>query len=220
MCGTVDALWSLARSAKPHLEGDKIVQGSKIGLAGHTGRTTGTACPPEHSRAGRHRRRDRARRRHLAALLPPLEGVRCPLMQPTLVGRGVTSPRSPRSHFIVWGAFGPSPKLAHALINAVAVLIIACSCALGLATPMSIMVATGKGATMGVLSAVRPGTVRKTTRAPTVTVSGARPCSRCHGGHPLIQASGAATSQCTTSARPAPHRPDRRRRSPAVPGSS
>jgi Cu+-exporting ATPase len=53
--------------------------------------------------------------------------------------------------FIVWGAFGPSPKLAHALINAVAVLIIACPCALGLATPMSIMVATGKGATMGVL---------------------------------------------------------------------
>jgi len=41
MYGTVDALWSLARSAKPHLEGDKIVQGSKIGLAGHTGRTTG-----------------------------------------------------------------------------------------------------------------------------------------------------------------------------------
>ena len=53
--------------------------------------------------------------------------------------------------FIVWGAFGPSPKLAHGLINAVAVLIIACPCALGLATPMSIMVATGKGATMGVL---------------------------------------------------------------------
>jgi Cu+-exporting ATPase len=53
--------------------------------------------------------------------------------------------------FVVWVAFGPSPKLAHALINAVAVLIIACPCALGLATPMSIMVATGKGATMGVL---------------------------------------------------------------------
>ena len=52
---------------------------------------------------------------------------------------------------IVWGLFGPEPRLAHAIINAVAVLIIACPCALGLATPMSIMVGTGKGATMGVL---------------------------------------------------------------------
>ncbi len=53
--------------------------------------------------------------------------------------------------FLVWGLWGPEPRLAHALINAVAVLIIACPCALGLATPMSIMVAMGKGATMGVL---------------------------------------------------------------------
>ncbi len=53
--------------------------------------------------------------------------------------------------FIVWGLFGPDPRMAHALINAVAVLIIACPCALGLATPMSIMVATGKGAGMGIL---------------------------------------------------------------------
>jgi Cu+-exporting ATPase len=53
--------------------------------------------------------------------------------------------------FSVWAAVGPEPRMAHALINAVAVLIIACPCALGLATPMSIMVATGKGATMGVL---------------------------------------------------------------------
>ncbi len=52
---------------------------------------------------------------------------------------------------IVWGFIGPEPRLAHAMINAVAVLIIACPCALGLATPMSIMVGTGKGATMGVL---------------------------------------------------------------------
>ncbi|MDI6854666.1 MAG: heavy metal translocating P-type ATPase [Deltaproteobacteria bacterium] len=53
--------------------------------------------------------------------------------------------------FIVWALVGPEPRMAHAIINAVAVLIIACPCALGLATPMSIMVATGKGATMGVL---------------------------------------------------------------------
>ncbi len=53
--------------------------------------------------------------------------------------------------FILWSVFGPEPKMAHAIINAVAVLIIACPCALGLATPMSIMVATGKGATFGVL---------------------------------------------------------------------
>ncbi|MGV6858803.1 MAG: heavy metal translocating P-type ATPase [bacterium] len=52
---------------------------------------------------------------------------------------------------IVWGFWGPEPRLAHAIINAVAVLIIACPCALGLATPVSIMVGTGKGATLGVL---------------------------------------------------------------------
>ena len=51
----------------------------------------------------------------------------------------------------VWGAFGPEPRLAHAIVNAVAVLIIACPCALGLATPMSIMVGTGRGALAGVL---------------------------------------------------------------------
>ncbi|AWI53459.1 copper-transporting ATPase [Aquabacterium olei] len=53
--------------------------------------------------------------------------------------------------FFVWGFFGPQPSWVYALINAVAVLIIACPCALGLATPMSIMVATGRGATHGVL---------------------------------------------------------------------
>ena len=53
--------------------------------------------------------------------------------------------------FLVWSLAGPEPRLAHALVNAVAVLIIACPCALGLATPMSIMVATGKAASMGIL---------------------------------------------------------------------
>jgi Cu+-exporting ATPase len=63
---------------------------------------------------------------------------------PTVVGISILT-------FIVWALAGPEPRMAHALINAVAVLIIACPCALGLATPMSIMVATGKGAQMGVL---------------------------------------------------------------------
>jgi Cu+-exporting ATPase len=53
--------------------------------------------------------------------------------------------------FVVWALVGPEPRLSHALVNAIAVLIIACPCALGLATPMSIMVGTGRGASAGVL---------------------------------------------------------------------
>ncbi len=53
--------------------------------------------------------------------------------------------------FVCWALFGPPPRLAHAMLNAVAVLIIACPCALGLATPMAIMVGAGRGATAGVL---------------------------------------------------------------------
>ena len=53
--------------------------------------------------------------------------------------------------FVIWGLFGPAPPLGHAIVNAIAVLIIACPCALGLATPMSIMVGTGRGASAGVL---------------------------------------------------------------------
>jgi Cu+-exporting ATPase len=63
---------------------------------------------------------------------------------PTVIGVATVT-------FVVWALLGPEPRMAHALINAIAVLIIACPCALGLATPMSIMVAMGKGASMGVL---------------------------------------------------------------------
>ncbi|MDH3735240.1 MAG: HAD-IC family P-type ATPase, partial [Gemmatimonadota bacterium] len=64
---------------------------------------------------------------------------------------------------VVWGFFGPEPRLAHAWIQAVAVLIIACPCALGLATPLGIMVGTGRGAQLGVI--IKGGEVLEDTRA-------------------------------------------------------
>lgn len=63
---------------------------------------------------------------------------------PAVVGIAILS-------FVIWGVWGPEPRLAHAIVNAVAVLIIACPCALGLATPIAIMVGTGRGAMAGVL---------------------------------------------------------------------
>ncbi|MHC4714148.1 MAG: heavy metal translocating P-type ATPase [Planctomycetota bacterium] len=78
------------------------------------------------------------------APIQKLADVVASLFVPAVVGASVLT-------FIVWGLFGPEPRMAHALVNAVAVLIIACPCALGLATPISIMVATGRGATLGAL---------------------------------------------------------------------
>jgi Cu+-exporting ATPase len=81
---------------------------------------------------------------HSRAPIQRLVDVVAAYFVPTVVGIAILT-------FIAWALFGPEPTMAHAIINAVAVLIIACPCALGLATPMSIMVATGKGATVGVL---------------------------------------------------------------------
>ena len=90
----------------------------------------------------------------IVAMVSEAQRTRAPIQQladvvssyfvPAVVGIAIVT-------FVVWSIFGPQPRLAHALINAVAVLIIACPCALGLATPMSIMIGTGRGAMAGVL---------------------------------------------------------------------
>jgi Cu+-exporting ATPase len=90
----------------------------------------------------------------IVALVSEAQRSRAPLQKladrvavwfvPTVIGISILT-------FIAWWVVGPEPRLAYALVNAVAVLIIACPCALGLATPISIMVASGRGAQMGVL---------------------------------------------------------------------
>jgi Cu+-exporting ATPase len=90
----------------------------------------------------------------IVALVSEAQRSRAPLQKladriavwfvPTVIGISILT-------FITWWVVGPEPRLAYALVNAVAVLIIACPCALGLATPISIMVASGRGAHMGVL---------------------------------------------------------------------
>jgi Cu+-exporting ATPase len=90
----------------------------------------------------------------IVALVSAAQRSRAPLQKladriavwfvPTVIGISIVT-------FIAWWVMGPEPRLAYALVNAVAVLIIACPCALGLATPISIMVASGRGAQMGVL---------------------------------------------------------------------
>jgi Cu+-exporting ATPase len=90
----------------------------------------------------------------IVALVSEAQRSRAPLQKladriavwfvPTVIGISIVT-------FIAWWVVGPEPRLAYALVNAVAVLIIACPCALGLATPISIMVASGRGAQMGVL---------------------------------------------------------------------
>ena len=80
---------------------------------------------------------------------------------PTVVGVAVLT-------FLAWAFWGPEPRMAHAIINAVAVLIIACPCALGLATPTAIMVGTGKGAENGVL--IRDGAALETAHKLDVVV--------------------------------------------------
>lgn len=90
----------------------------------------------------------------IAAMVAEAQRSRAPIQQLADVVAGYFVPivvLIALATFMVWSIAGPPPRMAYALINAIAVLIIACPCALGLATPMSIVVATAKGATLGVL---------------------------------------------------------------------
>jgi Cu+-exporting ATPase len=90
----------------------------------------------------------------IAAMVAEAQRSRAPIQQMADVVAGYFVPTVvliALVTFLVWSIAGPPPRMAYALINAIAVLIIACPCALGLATPMSIVVATAKGATLGVL---------------------------------------------------------------------
>jgi len=90
----------------------------------------------------------------IVALVADAQRTRAPIQRVADSVAGVFVPAvfaSALLAFLCWSAFGPEPRLAYALVSAVTVLIIACPCALGLATPMSIMVATGRGAGLGVL---------------------------------------------------------------------
>ena len=128
---------------------------------------------PGREAAGRSRdRRDDQRHRHASRCAPSASArdtllaqivrmvgeaqrTRAPIQRLADRVAGVLRARGRRSSpsltFVAWAVWGPEPRLAHALVSAVAVLIIACPCALGLATPMAIMVGTGRGAHAGVL---------------------------------------------------------------------
>jgi P-type Cu+ transporter len=91
---------------------------------------------------------------HIVAMVAQAQRSRAPIQKLADAVAGYFVPAvllASVATFVTWALVGPEPKMAHALVNAIAVLIIACPCALGLATPMSIMVAMGKGASIGVL---------------------------------------------------------------------
>ncbi len=111
-----------------NLKGTMLVRAQRVGADMLLGRIVRMVSEAQRSRAPIQRMADRA----AAWFVPAVIAV-----------AAVT--------FVGWSLFGPEPRMAHGLVSAVAVLIIACPCALGLATPMSIMVGTGRGATAGVL---------------------------------------------------------------------